>query len=410
MITHSVWLTLYKHLKKLLLSFFLTCNLTAIHAQPTLVFDPFIQHLSRPVEITNAKDGSGRLFIIEQDGLIKIWKDGHVIKKPFLDLSGVVPHGKEYEGLFSIAFSPDYKQTGFFFAFYTTRNQTTVISRFKTSKSNPDSAIAGSAVTLFSFSAQKGNGPHFGDLHFGKDGYLYIMISDVSIPGVPNKFAQDGQSLFGKLLRIDAKVSAAPYYSIPPDNPYINNDMVRDEIICLGFRNAWRWSFDRKTGDIWIADVGEDRWEEVDFKKAGKLKPDNYGWPCYEGNAGFNTAGCAGRNNYSFPIFMYPHNNNTGGYAITGGYVYRGVAYPSLNGYYICADYVSGNAWKIRSDGSDAWNISQQNNIPKGITGFGEDEDGELYAATLQGIVYRVQSAGDALVSTINKRFFLPCK
>jgi glucose/arabinose dehydrogenase len=403
MITLSVWLSLYRHLKNLLLSFFLTCNLAAIQAQPTLVFNPFIQNLSRPVEITNANDGSGRLFIIEQDGLIKIWKNGHIIGKPFLDLSGIVPRGKEYEGLFSIAFSPDYKQTGFFFVFYTTRNEATMISRFKTSKNNPDSAIAGSAVTLFSFSAQEGNGPHFGDLHFGKDGYLYIMISDISRPGIPNKFAQNGQSLFGKLLRIDTKVVSAPYYSIPPDNPYINNDLVRDEIVCLGFRNAWRWSFDRNTGDMWIADVGEDRWEEVDFKKAGKLKPANYGWSCYEGNAGFNTTGCAGRNNYLFPIFTYPHNNNTGGYAVTGGYVYRGTSYPSLNGYYICADYVSGNAWKIRSDGFGGWNISEQNNIPKGITGFGEDDDGELYAVTLQGTVYRVQSAADAFVSAINK-------
>jgi glucose/arabinose dehydrogenase len=372
---------------------FMVCIVSALHSQPTLVFEPMAQNLSRPVEITNAGDGSGRLFITEQDGLVKIWKNGKMLAKPFLDLSNIVPRGKEYEGLFSIAFSPDYKQSGIFFVFYTTGDQHTVVARYKTSTSKADSAMPNSAVKLFSFSSEEGNGPHFGDLHFGEDGYLYIMISDVSKPGVPNNFAQDGKSLFGKLLRINAKVAKAPYYSIPADNPYINNDAVRDEIMCIGFRNAWRWSFDRKTGDLWIADVGEDKWEEIDFKKAGNLSPANYGWHCYEGTAAYNTAGCVGKNNYLFPIFTYPHNNNTGGYAVTGGYVYRGTAYPSLYGYYICADYVSGNAWKIKPNASGGWLISQQSNIPKGITGFGEDERGELYAATLDGTIYRVESA-----------------
>lgn len=395
----SVQLVIPAYLRFCLLLLVAVCIDTNAAAQPTLVFEQVIQHLSRPVEITNAGDGSGRLFIVEQGGLVKIWKNGKIQAKPFLDLTSEVPRNKEYEGLFSIAFPPDFKQTGFFFAFYTTKNQGTIIARFKTDNANADAAIPGSGIRLFSFSSAEGNGPHFGDMHFGKDGYLYIMISDVSKPGVPNNFAQDGKSLFGKLLRINTNVVTPPYYSIPPDNPYVNDPSVRDEIMCLGFRNAWRWSFDRKAADIWIADVGENKWEEIDFIKAGTLSAANYGWRCYEGNAAYKTTGCGAKNNYLFPVFTYPHNNNTGGYAVTGGYVYRGTAYPSLYGCYICADYVTGNAWKIKSGNSGGWNVQLQNDIPKDIAGFGEDESGELYAATLDGTVYRIQTAADLFVN-----------
>ena len=370
----------------------LCCSAIVAKAQPQLVFNQVIQGLTRPVDITNAGDGSNRLFILEQDGRIKIYKNGNVLNTLFLDISNMVIPGKEYQGLFSIAFPPDYATSHFFFIFYTNKSGSTVLARYKSSSINPDIALPSSAVKVLSFSSAEGNGTHFGDLHFGKDGYLYVMISDVSKPGVLNQFAQDGQQLFGKLLRLDVNVARAPYYKIPPDNPFVNNPGVRNEIWALGFRNAWRWSFDRLTGDTWIGDVGEDKWEEVDFANSGNKGGQNYGWPCYEGNATFNTAGCS--DNYTSPIFTYPHDAVTGGFAIEGGYVYRGNAYPALRGYYICADYVSGNAWKIKPTGLGNWDVSVQSGLPTGIVSFGEGEDGELYSIVLEsGKIYRVQAA-----------------
>ena len=381
-----------------LLSFFF-CSICCFNilsaAQPQLVFNAVIQNLVRPIDITNAGDGSGRLFILEQDGLVKIYKNGNVLSTPFLNLTSLITPGKEYQGLFSIAFPPDYNTSHFFFVFYTSKTGNTILARYKTSKTNPDVALPASGVELLSLSAAEGNGTHFGDLHFGKDGYLYVMISDVSKPGLLNHFAQDRQQLFGKLLRIDIKVAGAPYYKIPPDNPFINTPGVRKEIWALGFRNAWRWSFDRVTGDTWIADVGEDSWEEVNFRGFAQQGGVNFGWPCYEGNAIFNTSGCSNQSNYTFPVFTYPHNTSAGGFAIQGGYVYRGNAYPALKGYYICADYVSGNAWKIKPNGSGGWDAFMQSGVPTGIVSFGEGEDGEMYAVVSQtGKVYNVQATG----------------
>ncbi|MEP7318803.1 MAG: PQQ-dependent sugar dehydrogenase [Panacibacter sp.] len=360
-------------------------------AQPQISFNSIAQNLAKPVSVANAGDGSGRLFIVEQDGLIKIFKNGNVLSKPFLDISSLIKSAREYKGLFSIAFPADYNIRRTFFVFYTNKEGASVLARFKASKANPDSAVFSSAVEVLSFSSTVGNGPHFGDLQFGADGYLYVMLSDVSKPGLHNDFAQDGQSLLGKILRINVHVANAPYYKIPQDNPFVNNPSIRDEIWSLGIRNAWHWSFDRQTGDSWIADVGEDNLEEVNFTSPAQAKGANYGWHCFEGNDNYNTSGCGDRSNYVFPVFAYPHNTTNGGFAVIGGYVYRGNAYPALNGYYICADYTTGNAWKIKPNASGNVDVSMQNDAPKTLTGFGESEDGELYAVSLSGNLYRVQ-------------------
>jgi glucose/arabinose dehydrogenase len=357
-------------------------------AQPELTFTPLIQNLSQPVNVKNSGDSSGRLFIVEQTGKIKIYKNGAIQPIPFIDLTSLVAVG-EYRGLWSIAFAPDYKKSRQFFVYYYDKGNNTVLARYQTSKTNPDSVILSSRVVLLSLIDSFTNKPHLGEMHFGKDGYLYITVNDGSYLSNTTKFSQDGQSLFGKMLRINIKVTAAPYYSIPPDNPFVNDPNVRDEIWLMGFRNAWRWSFDRVSLNMWIADDGGEKWDEVNVRTRKQPGGANLGWPCYEGTLPFLTNGCKDSSTYTFPIFVNPPDIN-GAQAIIGGYVYRGKIYSLLKGYYVCADYVQNKAWKIISNGSNGWNIFEQANIPAGITSFGEGEDAELYATSSSGIVYRV--------------------
>ncbi|HRI21177.1 MAG TPA: PQQ-dependent sugar dehydrogenase, partial [Panacibacter sp.] len=358
-------------------------------AQPTLSFQPIIQNLSSPVAVTNAGDGSGRLFIVEAGGLIKIYKNGSVLAKPFLDLSALPP-----QTLTVIAFHPKYKKNRLFYVFSCTVLGTITLSVYNTSKENPDSAIANSGKVLFSRTSPSQNVTHSeGDMHFGKDGYLYISVGDGDRERGVNNQSQNGQLFFGKILRLNVNESNPPYYSIPPDNPFVNDPNVLDEIWAMGLRNAWRWSFDRKTGDMWIGDVGQDMFEEINFRTASQSAGANYGWRCYEGNADFNTTGCAAKSSYVFPVFTYGHNDTTGN-SVIGGFVYRGTVFPKLKGYYICVDYDSGEAWKIKSNGLGGWISTKQPNVPKNIVGFGEGEDAELYAVSYDSILYHVGTTG----------------
>gem|GEM_PF-1806570 len=358
--------------------------------QPQLTFTPFIQNLNTPLEIKNAGDGSGRLFIVEQTGYIKIYKNNHLLPKPFLNISKLVSFAY-LKGLYSVAFSPNYKTNRTFFLLYVNKQNNTQLARFKTSAINADSAVVNSGVVLITFPGVK-----FGELHFGSDGYLYLTVSDGSYLSATTKNAQDGTTLLGKMLRLNVNnINTPPYYTIPSDNPFINDSTVRHEIWAFGLRNAWRWSFDKTNGKLYLPDVGGDNWEEVNIRKPAQSPGSNYGWPCYEGNAAFITQGCRSKSNYVFPVFTYPHDSATGGYAVIGGYVYRGAAYPDLKGYYICSDHYSNNAWKIRPNGSGGYDVFMQSGIPSLIAGYGEGEDGELYAASLEGIVYRVGAIAD---------------
>ncbi|HKG67630.1 MAG TPA: PQQ-dependent sugar dehydrogenase, partial [Segetibacter sp.] len=225
------------------------------------------------------------------------------------------------------------------------------------------------------------------------DGYLYFGTGDGGSAGDPYNNAQADTSLLGKMLRIDVNNPNPPYYNIPPTNPFAGSTTTKPEIIALGLRNPWRWSFDKQTGDMWIADVGQDSLEEVNIVTPGNILNKNYGWRCYEGTHLYKTGGCTVPSNNVFPIFEYPHDNATGGYSITGGYVYRGNEFPSLNGYYICTDYLSANGWLIKSDGSGGWNTTMQTKWPAGISSFGETANGTLYATTLSGTLYKVVAA-----------------
>lgn len=360
------------------------------NAQPTLGFNKILSGLSSPVDIKNAGDGSQRLFIVEQPGKIKIYKNGSVLTKPFLDLTAMVRYRGGEQGLLSVAFHPQYKNNGVFFVYYNNTNGDITLARYLVSKTNPDVADASSGVILFSRPKPGDYSNHNGGtLQFGKDGYLYLSIGDGGGSGDPFRNGQNGQTFYGKMLRLDVNVRNAPYYKIPPDNPFVNDPNVLDEIYYLGLRNPWKWSFDRETREAWIGDVGQDSIEEIDFRKPAGAGA-NFGWSCYEGTHSFNTNNCKARSNYVFPVFQYHHDQTNGGECVIGGYVYRGTKFTQLNGYYICADYISNNAWKIKPDGAGGWKVFLQKNVPAGIISFGENEVGELFASTSAGDIYHI--------------------
>lgn len=374
----------------LCLAFVCALNITA-SAQPQLTFISYINNIPAAVDIKHAGDGSNRLFIVQQSGAIRVYKNGTLLTAPFLNIASLIKYNGGEQGLLSIAFPPNYRQSGYFFIYYNANNENVTLARYRVSATNPDRADPTSGVILFSYPKPGGFGNHNGGcLHFGKDGYLYSSIGDGGSAGDPFNNAQNLASPFGKILRLDVRRANAPYYKIPPDNPFVNTPGAMPEIWALGLRNLWRWSFDRVTGDSWLADVGQDLWEEIDFTTPQQSRGANYGWRCFEGNNTYNTDGCRARRNYTFPIFAYPHNFSNGGLSVIGGYVYRGNDFPALRGFYVCADYLSANAWKIIPNGVGGWNISIQKNIPASIVSFGEDESGELYAASFDGTIYKV--------------------
>lgn len=384
----------------LIVNIALTCCLEIV-AQPQLTFTPYITNISNAVDIKNAGDGSGRLFIVQQSGAIRIYTNGTLLKKPFLNVASLIKYNGGEQGLLSIAFPPNYKTTGYFFIYYTGTNENVTLARYKVSATNANLADPNSGVILFSYPKPGGFGNHNGGcLQFGKDGYLYSTIGDGGSGGDPFNNAQNLSSPFGKMHRLDIRKQKAPYYKVPADNPFVNNSNAVKTIWAYGLRNSWRWSFDRSNGDTWIGDVGQDLWEEVDHTTTQTARGANYGWRCYEGNAAYNTDSCRARKNYTFPVYAYYHDLDTGGLSVIGGYVYRGNDYPALKGYYVCADYLSSNAWTIIPNGN-GWNVHLQKNIPASIVTFGEDESGELYAASFNGTIYKV-GASATVVSNNN--------
>ncbi len=346
--------------------------------------------LSQPVGVYAApEDDSGRLFIIEQGGRIKIWQGGEVQVTPFLDVSGLISAGGE-RGLLGLAFHPDYNTNGQFYINYTNTSGNTVIAEYLVSE-DPDVADPSSAVILKTIVQDFAN-HNGGNLVFGRDGMLYVGMGDGGSGGDPNNRAQNPQSLLGKMLRLD--VDAGPDY-IPADNPFVDDPTTLDEIWALGVRNPWRFSFDRLTGDLYIGDVGQNAHEEIDFQPADSTGGENYGWRCYEGDFEYNPSGCEGPEAYVFPIKDVPH---TGGVcSITGGFVYRGCAMPELSGTYFYSDYCADRIWTFRyvdgevTDEQDvtAELTSETGTIPA-VVSFGEDNDGELYFVSLAGGVYKI--------------------
>jgi glucose/arabinose dehydrogenase len=350
--------------------------------------------LRRPVVITNAADGSQRLFVASQQGVIQILPSEQSAKttKTFLDIEKKVVYvdKQNEEGLLGMAFHPKYKDNGEFFVYYTTTDKphTSVVSRFRVSKDNPDVADPNSEEELLRI-AQPFWNHNGGTLAFGPDGYLYIALGDGGKADDPFGNGQNLKTLLGSILRIDIdnKGKTTPY-AIPQDNPFVGRKDARPEIFAYGVRNPWRLSFDRQTGTGWIADVGQKLWEEIDILVAGG----NYGWNLREATHKFGPEGSEARDDLIDPIWEYHHNT---GKSITGGSVYRGKKLPGLVGQYLYGDYVSGKFWALEVDADKKKTVANRpihssiDGIP--VITFGEDEAGEVYFGDAFGRLFQFE-------------------
>jgi glucose/arabinose dehydrogenase len=330
-----------------------------------------VSGLERPDNLQ--ADGSGRLFVIEKAGRIRIIQDGQLLSQPFLDITDRVGSSGNEQGLLGLAFHPQYSQNGQFFVNYTDQNGDTVIARFQVS-GDPNVADPGSEVKLLGVDQPYAN-HNGGVLAFGPDGYLYAGLGDGGSQGDPHGNAQNTKSLLGKILRID--VNSGNPYSVPPDNPFGN------EVWAYGLRNPWRLSFDKATGDLYIGDVGQDMWEEIDYLPAGSAGGTNFGWNQREGAHDYKGSASP---DFTEPVAEYSHPE--GGCSVTGGYVYRG-AMPEWNGIYIYGDYCTGMIWGLIHNGGN-WQKQQLFDVDYTITSFGQDQSGEIYLVSDGGGVYKL--------------------
>ena len=339
--------------------------------------------LNAPVGLENAGDGSGRLFALEQAGVIRIIQNGTLVEVPFLDIRNRVGSRASEQGLLGLAFHPRYTENGFFFLNYTDGNGDTVIARFRVSSDDPNRADADSETRLLHIPQPFGN--HNGGVtEFGPDGYLYLGLGDGGSGGDPQNNAQSLDTLLGKLLRID--VAGGETYAIPPDNPFAGGG-GRPEIWAYGLRNPWRFSFDHQTGDLYIADVGQSAWEEINFQPAASQGGENYGWNIMEGFECFRSSDC-NTTGLVMPVVTYPTRGD-GNCSVTGGYVYRG-SLPEWQGVYIFGDYCSGRVWGLLQNEIGEWEHAVLFQNVARITSFGEDELGEIYIVDHSGFIYRL--------------------
>jgi glucose/arabinose dehydrogenase len=341
--------------------------------------------LSFPLYLTAPPGDLTRLFIVEKTGAIRIVKNGTLLATPFLDISGQISSVGE-QGLLGLAFDPNYASNGRFFVHYSDPLGNTRVSSFQGS-ADADIANAGSEQIILTATQPYPNHKG-GQLVFGPDGMLYLGLGDGGSGGDPQGRGQDRSDLLGSILRLD--VQAGSSYTVPSDNPFIGQAGARPEIWSYGLRNPWRFSFDRGTGDLYIADVGESRFEEVDISPAaeGAGKGANYGWNLMEGKHCFSTSPC-NQTGLTLPLHEYNHSQ---GCSITGGYVYRGSAVPALQGIYFFADFCQGWVRSFRVAGGAATELTDWRVLQPGgsITSFGEDAAGELYLMSANGGVFKV--------------------
>jgi glucose/arabinose dehydrogenase len=358
-------------------------------AQPKIQLQQFATGFTKPLDIAHC--GDSRLFIVEQRGVISI-VDSLGVKQtvPFLDIDPRVNSGGNEQGLLGLAFHPNYKTNGYFYVNYIRSNGDTRISRFSTMPGDSTAADPNSEAIMIDI-PQPFSNHNGGCMKFGPDGYLYFTQGDGGSGGDPNGNGQKKTTMLGKMLRIDVNLDTLPYYKIPTDNPFVTDPAYLPEIWSVGLRNAWRFSFDRLTGDIWIGDVGQNIQEEIDFEPAN-TGGRNYGWRCYEAALTYNTSGCLPASNYVFPIFDYPHSA-ANGCSITGGFIYRGTKYSDLYGKYIFPDYCSGRWWVITPDGNGDFNTAILANLSAyEYSALGEDSKGELYAcAHASGKIFKIK-------------------
>lgn len=369
-------------MKKLITLSCLLFVLCYLRAQPTINLQSFITGLTRPVMVTHAKDA--RLFVVQRNGVILVYDTAGVKIDTFMNIRNKITTSSgagEERGLLSIAFSPNYASNGYFFVYYNDINGQVTISRWSVS-SNPNKANMSSETIVIKifhpFSNHNG-----GCLRFDQFGYLVAGTGDGGSAGDPGNRAQNIDTLLGKMLRFD--VTTLPY-TIPPGNLFVGAP-GRDEIWSYGMRNPWRFSFDRKNNDLYIADVGQNIWEEINYQPADSVAGRNYGWKCWEGNVVYSTS-CPGT---TFPVQVYNHSSVE--CSVTGGVVYRGDKYADLNGYYFYADYCSADFWALtKNSGSWANNLALAFGSD-GIVSIDEDYFGEMYTCGLSlGVVYKMKS------------------
>jgi uncharacterized protein (TIGR03437 family) len=343
---------------------------------------PVASGIVAPTDIQNAGDGSGRLFFVQQNGIVRLSRNGAATLATFLDISAKTRANGE-QGLLGLAFSPNFAKNGRFYVNYTDLTGNTVIAQYRVS-TNPDVADATTATVVLTIPQPFPN-HNGGQLRFGPDGYLYIGMGDGGSEGDPLHNGQNLGTLLGKMLRIDVE-SDPGHVHIPPDNPFVNTAGARPEIWAYGLRNPWRFSFDRATNDLWIADVGQDSFEEVDYQPASSHGGENYGWSVMEGMHCYQF-GCSFKG-FTLPVAEYSHAE---GCAVMGGFVYRGVVSPGLRGSYLYADWCSGVIWAVAHEGGE-WAIRRLSTFNgAAITTFGQDEAGEIYLADANsGTIYHV--------------------
>jgi glucose/arabinose dehydrogenase len=389
----------------------LACSLGfAVSAHAQLITTRVASGLAYPIYATAPVGDAERLFIVQQRGQIRILDSGTLLTRPFLDIDPLVPNitGNDERGLLGLAFPPDYATSGYFYVYYTDLLGDSRVRRFTVS-ADPDSADASSAFDIL-WADQPDVNHNGGTIHFGPDGYLWIGFGDGGGSYDTYGNGQNPATLLGKMLRIDPTSDAFPgdplqNYSIPPDNPFVGEPTFRDEIWAYGLRNPYRWSFDRLTGDMYIADVGQACWEEIDFEAASAPGGRNYGWPELEGNhclAMFNcfSTGCDSTG-MTLPIHEFSHAQDGFSCSVTGGYVYRGTAIPNLAGTYFYADFCSQQIYSFRYDGVNVTQLTKRTSelAPGGglfieaVAGFAEDGLGEMYIidrAATSGEVYKI--------------------
>lgn len=365
-------------MKSAILTIFLSFFGIASFAQaPQFSLTEVVGGLSYPTKI---QFRDTRMFIAEQAGKIKIYKNGALLSTPFIDFSSQVNFGQNEQGFLGFCFEPNYETTGYFYVYYITGSGagTSRIVRYHVSSNNPDVADPNSAQIVFTLTQPYWN-HNGGNIEFGPDGYLYVGLGDGGSGGDPLGNGQNKNSILGKMLRLD--VVNQTTYAIPATNPFVGQANTKPEIWAYGLRNPWRWSFDKLNNDLWIADVGQSAWEEVNYISSTSTGGENYGWNCWEGNHSYNSCSNTLTGDIK-PVYEYAHSSSL--YSITGGYVYRGNLYPQLYGKYICCDY-GGSFFTVSPNGNGSFTGKQFTNVKGAVSTFAEDANGELYCATLSG-------------------------
>jgi glucose/arabinose dehydrogenase len=344
-----------------------------------------VSGLSSPVGVTNAGDGSGRLFVDEQGGEVRVVRAGHLLATPYLDLRSEVTSGGE-QGLLSIAFHPHFATHPKVYAAYTRSDGDLVVSSFKASSAKANQVSPSTERHILLVPHHGATNHNGGQIFFGNDGDLYVTTGDGGSEGDTFKRADVRTNLTGKILRINVNKSCGTeHYCIPASNPYAHSKKYRREIIAWGLRNPWRVSIDRPTNTLWIGDVGQDRYEEIDH--VGVPAAHDFGWSCKEARATYNPNECDHRT-ITGPVWVIPHSPG-GNCAIIGGYVYRGKQYAAIaDGLYLYSDNCSGRVWGLRKI-HGKWRNAQIGSVSGGPSGFGLSQSGKLYVVTLDGVLHR---------------------